>query len=412
MKNDSHHTNIATGNISGLKSLVPISIVYFLGAFNDNFYKQAAMLIAVSSGLTQNQGYAVTIFTLPFLVFAAPAGWLADRIQKRKVIIISKWAELFAMLSGAAGLITGSWPLIFTMLAIMATQTTVFSPAVNGYLPDLFPEEKIVRVNGILRMIVTTAILSGIALAGPALDSRVFGKGEHTAGFVVIMIAIIGIIFSYFIPGRPNTPTHNPFPWKGPLETLKILINLRKDKLLFFVIICDVFIWFSGSLQILLLNPLGLNEFHLTKTSTSLIIATELLGLAFGGIVSSIFAKGPRWYRVIIPAGFILSFSMILIPFVKAIPIFHIVAASMGFATGLFMIPLESFIQIRPASGLKGTVWASANFAAFGGIMLSGFLANKLDVHFLPSQSFLYWGIFSALATSAISIYIIRSKLR
>ncbi|HPA64745.1 MAG TPA: hypothetical protein PLC67_12375, partial [Spirochaetota bacterium] len=179
-----------------------------------------------------------------------------------------------------------------------------------------------------------------------------------------------------------------------------------------FVIICDVFIWFSGSLQILLLNPLGLNEFLLTKTSTSLIIATELLGLAFGGIASSIFAKGPRWYRVIVPAGFILSFSMILIPFVKAIPILHIVAASMGFATGLFMIPLESFIQIRPASGFKGTVWASANFAAFGGIMLSGFLANKLDAHFLPSQSFLYWGIFSALANSAISIYIIRSKLR
>ena len=412
MKNNNDYIRTTKESSGSPKSLVPVSIVYFLGAFNDNFYKQAAMLIAVSSGLTQNQGYAVTIFTLPFLVFAAPAGWLADRIQKRKVIIISKWAELFAMLSGAAGLITGSWPLIFTMLAIMATQTTLFSPAVNGYLPELFPEEKIVRVNGILRMIVTTAILSGIALAGPALDTRVFGKGEHTAGFVVVIISIAGIIFSYFIPGRPNTPTQKPFPWKGPVETLTILINLRKDRLLFFVIICDVFIWFSGSLQILLLNPLGLNEFHLTKTSTSLIIATELLGLAFGGIASSIFAKGPRWYRVIVPAGFILSFSMMLIPFVKSIPIFHIVAASMGFATGLFMIPLESFIQIRPKPDSKGTVWASGNFAIFGGIMLSGFLANLLDAHFHPSQSFMYWGTFSALVTSAISVYIAKGKLK
>jgi hypothetical protein len=55
MKKDAHHTNIATGNSSGLKSLVPISIVYFMGAFNDNFYKQAAMLIAVSSGLTKTR---------------------------------------------------------------------------------------------------------------------------------------------------------------------------------------------------------------------------------------------------------------------------------------------------------------------------------------------------------------------
>ena len=412
MENDSNSTKITTGNISGLKSLVPISIVYFMGAFNDNFYKQAAMLIAVSSGLTQNQGYAVTIFTLPFLVFAAPAGWLADRIQKRKVIIVSKWAELFAMLCGAAGLITGSWPLIFTMLAIMATQTTAFSPAVNGYLPDLFTEEKIIRVNGILRMIITAAILAGIASAGPALDSRILGRGEYAVGFIAVMLSLAGIFFSYLIPGRTTVQTSKPFPWKGPFETLKVLISLRKDNLLFFVIICDVFIWFSGSLQILLLNPLGINEFSLTKTATSLIIATELIGLAFGGIASSIFAKGPRWYRVIIPAGFLLSFSMITIPFIKSVPLLHITAAVMGFGTGLFMIPLESFIQIRPAPGSKGTVWASANFTIFGGIMLSGFLANLLDKRFLPSQSFLYWGIFSAIITFAISIYITRSKLR
>ena len=218
MKKPIHQTSASSINSNGLKSLVPVSIVYFLGAFNDNFYKQAAMLIAVSSGLTHNQGYAITIFTLPFLLFAAPAGWLADRIQKRKVIIISQWAELFAMLSGAAGLITGSWPLIFTMLAIMATQTTVFSPAVNGYLPDLFPEEKIVRVNGILRMIVTTAILSGIALAGPALDSRVFGRGEYAVGFIAVMLSLAGIFFSYLIPGRTTVQTSKAFSMERPFR--------------------------------------------------------------------------------------------------------------------------------------------------------------------------------------------------
>jgi MFS family permease len=79
-----------------------MAATYFLGAFNDNFYKQAMMLIAIASGKPEFQGYAAVVFTLPFVIFAAPAGWMADRFSKRKVVIWSKVLELAAMIFGAA----------------------------------------------------------------------------------------------------------------------------------------------------------------------------------------------------------------------------------------------------------------------------------------------------------------------
>ena len=74
-----------------------------MGVFNDNFYKQAAIVMAVAAGLTAFQGYASLAFTLPFLVLAPIAGWLADRFPKRRVVIGAKWMELAAMLAGATG---------------------------------------------------------------------------------------------------------------------------------------------------------------------------------------------------------------------------------------------------------------------------------------------------------------------
>src|ERR1035437_7789548 len=147
-----------------------MAAAYTLGVFNDNFYKQAALVLAVAAGRNSMQGFALAVFTLPFILFSAPAGWMADRFPKSKVVIGAKACEFLAMLAGAAGIYLRHWSLIFTMLAIMGLQATFFSPALHGSLPELYPEWYIPRANGILRMLVTVAILSGIALAGVALD--------------------------------------------------------------------------------------------------------------------------------------------------------------------------------------------------------------------------------------------------
>jgi acyl-[acyl-carrier-protein]-phospholipid O-acyltransferase/long-chain-fatty-acid--[acyl-carrier-protein] ligase len=394
---------------------------YFLGTFNDNFFKQSVLLIAVLAGNTDLQGWGGSVFTLPFVLLAAPAGWLADRFAKRRVVIAAKWMELAAMLFGAVGICTGHWILIFTMLAIMGTQAAIFSPAINGSIPELFPERDVVRVNGILRMLVVAAILSGIGFAGFALNMEGIGplgiqKGRLLVSMIVISIAVVGVLVSYGVYSRKATAPHARFPWTGPIDTLKVLIHTRHDRLLAVAIAADVFIWFAGSLQIFLLNPLGLDQFKYSTTMTSLLLVSQLGGLGIGGMLSSIFAKGPRWYRVLVPAGLLMSFFMFCIFLTTYLPlgdtprtIFLFACVGLvGAAGGLFMIPLESFIQVRPSADKKGTTWASANFIIFSGIMVSGPVSNVINAHLLQTTGFGVLGILS-LAVS-LTLYLVFRK--
>ena len=97
-----------------------MAATYALGVFNDQFFKQAAILVALTFGLRDYQGYIVMAFTLPYIICAAPAGWLADRFSKGLIVRYAKALELAAMLCGVAGILTGNWVLIMTMAFMMA----------------------------------------------------------------------------------------------------------------------------------------------------------------------------------------------------------------------------------------------------------------------------------------------------
>ena len=143
-----------------------MAATYFAGVLNDNFFKQSVLLIAVAINKSYLQGWATVVFTLPFILFAAPAGFCADRFSKRSIVIASKFLELTAMIFAAFGIYFLSWQMIMVTLFIMALQSTLFGPSLRGTIPELYPPEYVVTANAIIRMISTAAILAGIALAG------------------------------------------------------------------------------------------------------------------------------------------------------------------------------------------------------------------------------------------------------
>ena len=118
---------------------IAMATAFGLGVFNDNFFKQAALLIAVAIGRSAMQGWATAIFSLPFLVFAAQAGWLADRFPKRNIVISAKLLELAAMICGAIGICLPqiSIPLVLIMLGVMGIQATIINPALNASIAEL-----------------------------------------------------------------------------------------------------------------------------------------------------------------------------------------------------------------------------------------------------------------------------------
>lgn len=150
--------------------LLLMGSTYALGTFNDNFFKQAACLLALSIGLKEIQGHAGIIFALPFVLFSAWAGWLADRLPKSSIVLWAKGLELLAMCIGAYGLITMNWYFILGMLGTMGLQSTLFSPALNGSIPETVKSSLVPKANGLIKLATTLTILIGIALAGVCLD--------------------------------------------------------------------------------------------------------------------------------------------------------------------------------------------------------------------------------------------------
>ena len=147
-----------------------MAITYFLGVFNDNFFKISVMMLA--AGSPAKKGMINALFAIPFILFAAYAGWMADRFSKRNVVISAKVLEVAAMLCGAVGIILGSWPLMMIMVLLMATQSTIFGPSLNGTIPELYPREYVPTANGIIKVLVTGAILLGTITSGYALSAE------------------------------------------------------------------------------------------------------------------------------------------------------------------------------------------------------------------------------------------------
>ena len=144
---------------------------YGLGVFNDSIFRQSAMLIALTPGesLEHMQGRIMLIFTLPYILFAWVAGWLADRFPKRRVVIGAKALELLAMTFGAVGIWSGNWWFLIPTAFVMGLQSCLFSPALNGSIPELYPSVYVTKANARLKVVTTVAILGGVVAA---LDPR------------------------------------------------------------------------------------------------------------------------------------------------------------------------------------------------------------------------------------------------
>jgi len=388
-----------------------MAATYCLGVFNDNFFKQAACLIAIYIGRPELQGVAVVIFTLPWLLFAAPAGWMADRFPKRHVVIGAKMLELAAMICGGIGVITLNWTLVMIMMFLMALQSTIFSPALNGSIPELFPPSYVIRANSKLKMVIMLGNLVGIILAGVILNLKTpvpqlpidgLTLGRLTVGLGVIGISVIGVVVSFGVAGRPAADPSVRFPWSGPVNTVRELWAMRRDRLLATVVAADAFVWFVAVLQILIINQLGKARFGLDEQQTSFLLVPELVGVAIGGLLAGWLATGERWYRVLAPAMGLLAAMTGLLAITPHLPtdaqLPWVVGGLFlaGLAGGVLLIPLESFFQIRPAPEKKGAVIAAANFAGFLGMMVSGVVDLLMQaIHLAPAYRF---GVVGALA--------------
>ena len=212
------------------------------------------------------------------------------------------------------------------------------------------------------------------------------------AAAVGLSVAFITFVISFFVPRFPAASPKVRFPWHGPWESVITLAQTRGDFLFANSIFAKAFFWFAASLQILVINPLGLTQFGLTKTMTSVLIVIELVGVGIGSLLAPLIAKGEKWYRVLVPAAIVMAIAMFAVTAVPYLPSFThkpvVIAALavLGIAGGVFSIPVTSFVQVRPAPEMKGRMIASSNFADFVGILLSGAVFYIFNLHEYNAQ--------------------------
>lgn len=402
----------------GRSKFAAMVATYGLGVFNDSFFRNSAILLAITAAslgdetLEGMEGWIMTVFTLPYLLLASTAGWLADRFSKRYIVIGAKVLELAAMICGAIGIITGSWTFIMMMVFTMGAQSCLFSPALNGSIPELFPESYVNRANALLKVFVTMMILGGISFSGVALDVpgqyENISMGRIVVGGGAVLISAMGMLISFGVPGRPAANPSAKFPWTGPVDTIKQLLKIRHDRLLSLVVLADSFVWFAGAMLVLLIQQMAIDQFSCTKSMAGYMVASQVVGVAIGGLLSNKFATGKRWFRVLpVGAGAMGVFLMLiaflpLIPDGSRLPAAFILLAMVGIFGGIFMIPCEAFVQIRPAADRKGTVIASVNFLIFAGILLSGPIEILLVKFTTPTNALAVLGVVSLIMAAVL----------
>jgi len=385
-----------------------MAITYFLGVFNDNFFKISVMMLA--AGSPAKKGMINALFAAPFILFAAYAGWMADRYSKRNIVVFAKSLEVAAMLCGAAGIITGSWLLMMIMVFLMATQSTIFGPSLNGTIPELYPRQYVPKANGIIKVLVTGAILLGTIASGYALSAKEIVWGESTTlgrvivGGAVVAVAVLGVGVSFFVPRLPAADPKIKFPWPGPIETFKQFKAIIADRLLLLIVLCDVFVWFVGAIQITVIQDVSETQFGWNEAVTSNLIFAGLIGTAVGGLISTKIAANRRWYRLLPWMMLAMAVPSALMAATPMLPTgilvwgIALLMVLIGTIVGLIMIPCESFIQIRPDPEHKGRVIASANCGVFLGIFISA------GVYYLLGTFLSATACFAALAAMSVAV--------
>lgn len=380
----------------------------FLAAFNDNVYKMIVSVGAVELAASRTLGarylaLAGAVFVLPFILFAGYAGQIADRFSKTRVLQYTKAFEIVIMLAGIAALEARSVNLLLVVLFLLALQANMFSPAKYGILPEMVSAAQLTRANGLLEFSTFAAIILGTS-GGTMLFAQ--WKNEPLLmGGVLLAIAIIGSLTSLFIPRVVASGANEPFHWNPLREVIEGTARIAHNRPLWLTAAGISYFWFAGALFQLTAILLGEDALHLSATHTGLLVTALALGIGSGSIAAG-WLSGDRIEIGLVPCGAaLLGVSTIGAGLAHTFAGVSIWLAASGFAGGLFIVPLNAYLQEAAGANEKGRILATNNFLNSLGILLaSGVLYLLRDVlGWGPSAILITLGILTLAATAIIA---------
>ncbi|WP_286805486.1 MFS transporter [Marinimicrobium sp. UBA4209] len=371
------------------RRFLPLFLTQLGGAFNDNFYKSALLMLFTYGGIERwglsidviNNLVAATLI-IPFLLFAPIAGQYADKFEKSRFIRGIKVAEIAIMSLGAVALWLNSAALLLLVLFLTGTQSACFSPLKYAILPQHLSAEALTGGNGLMHTGTSLAIFLGM-IAGTLALSVAGGYWWVAAG--ALLVAWLGWRASLRIPPAPSADPELRLEANPYKQTLRTLACARENPMVFWCIIGNSWYWFLGSVYLTQLPNFTRSVLSGASLVVSLLLVLFLVGICIGALLCARLSRG-HIEPALVPLGalLVLVFGVDLAlagqSFAAAHPAvegaLHPLASMaewprawrvaadvlmLGVAGGLYVVPLTALIQERSRPTHRAQVIAAGN---------------------------------------------------
>ena len=369
------------------RRFLPFFITQFFGAFTDNLYKNA-LLVYLTLRLTDSQtlslytNLSMALFIFPMFLFSAWSGLLADRFEKRFLIIRIKWLEVFIMVVGILAFVFDLIPVMVLVLCLLGLQSTFFGPVKYGILPERLREEELMLGNGLVEAGTFLAILGG-TLVGASLVAR---ESLYPWLFAAMVASvIIGVLAAYAIPAyHGETDRHALPPFRPWQQTKALLAYTARQKTIFQCILAISWFWLLGGALLTQIPQYTKEILNSDPTVTTYLlvlfsVGAFILAAGLAGVIT--ISANPAITEAQTLAAFWHDPR-----FVRTTLAFFAIA----FGGGIYAVPLYAIIQHRAESGHKSQMIAANNIinalflviVSLLGVLVLGVLGWSLQAMF------------------------------
>jgi len=419
MKNNEH--------LLSTRRFLPMFITQFFGALNDNVYKQALLLVITYGWINQQaadvstlNNLAALLFILPYFIFSATAGQIADKFERSQLIRGIKVLEIVIMLIGSAGFLLGNLWLLLLALFMMGTHSTFFGPIKYAILPEILKPNELMSGNALFQSGTSIAILVGMILGGAVIS---MSQGNLIwISLTVVIIAVLGYLSSRFILKQQVSSPDLKIDWNFFRTSFQTLKYAKSIPLIFMILLGNSWYWFYGATYLTQIPQLTQQNLHASENVVSLLLTFFSVGIGVGSLLCRRIG-GSEVNIKMVPIGsigltlfaFYLALSLAFVPertgammnvadmFNHGAIYYHVMLAVtlLGISGGFYIVPLYAMMQAYSPRSHRARVVAANNIlnavfmvssAIFSIIILS---VLKIDIKILFSITAILSAVFT-----------------
>ena len=407
------------------RRFLPFFVTQTLGAFNDNVYKNALVIFVTfgTLGLSASQqslyvNLAAGLFILPFFLFSATAGQVAEKYEKAMLIRRIKLLELGIALLAAWAFHVESLPLLFGVLFLLGAQSAIFGPVKYSILPQALKQDEIVGGNALVETSTSLVILLGTLLGGVLMTLQ---AGTLWVSVVVVALAVLGWLASLRVPAAPALAPQLQVNWNPFTETWRNIGFMRQNRSVLLSVLGISWFWFYGATLLAQIPVYTKDYLGGGEQVATLLLAVFAVGTAAGSLLCERLS-GHKIELGLVPLGSIgltvfgidLYFAQSQLATAQGLTAseFLGVAANhrvlwdlglIGLFAGFYIVPLYALIQTRSQPDQRSRVIAGNNIFNALFMVASAVLAIVLlGAGLTVPQLFLV----TALMNAAVAVFI------